>query len=334
MQHEPQPSWRLQQYMEDLHDKRLRTWREIYWHLWGRVVVLPCYRCNRNFPASEWLHCNYHPKEAVFPPGKTIGHFPCCKHSVHKCRAADVEQTVRGCMAREHQIAPGPLASAHPQSYLLVQHGVAQLDEFCKMLEGYGHLITTPYRPPNPPKEGPKKAPNLEIDNSDVDEDCVVSLEDANQHSEGSSDVNSLDGRGLLGPPGFGCHVAQGNASGSQASPQAEDGLGPRTLLGRVASTPSPSSGCTWSPRHKFRSSALGKALRVELMWEDDAYRIDALVDHLTRCRTSGPPTPNGETAGHPKGHQASGSKQKPPLRASSAKHRKPSKPCTTPRFY
>lgn len=116
---------------------------------------------------------------------------------------------------------------------------------------------------------GPKKELKSKMSPSG-DVDSPQGQEDANQHSEASTDSASMDGQDLLDLPGLGCPGPKMQPFRRHLGPQSESGIAPKTLLGRVASAPSPCSGCNWSPRTKFRNSSLGKAMRVELMWEDD----------------------------------------------------------------
>ena len=58
---------------------RRHTWREIYWHLWGVLHVLPrCTRCRACVPAAELAHCVYHPAAAAFDNGCNDGAHACC----------------------------------------------------------------------------------------------------------------------------------------------------------------------------------------------------------------------------------------------------------------
>uniref|UniRef100_A0A2C9LIL3 SANT and BTB domain-containing protein n=1 Tax=Biomphalaria glabrata TaxID=6526 RepID=A0A2C9LIL3_BIOGL len=61
----------------------LKTWRDVYWRLWGMVNYFTCVRCGEVFPLTEFGHCIYHPELARYDnePGSVtscVGIHPCC----------------------------------------------------------------------------------------------------------------------------------------------------------------------------------------------------------------------------------------------------------------
>ena len=63
---------------------QLKTWRDVYWRIWGTINSLPCSRCGEAFPLTEFGHCRYHPEAPRYDnldPGSLmscVGMYPCC----------------------------------------------------------------------------------------------------------------------------------------------------------------------------------------------------------------------------------------------------------------
>lgn len=60
-----------------------KTWREVYWKIWGTVNYLTCSRCGELFQCCEFGHCKYHPEAPRYDNegancGAFIGVYPCC----------------------------------------------------------------------------------------------------------------------------------------------------------------------------------------------------------------------------------------------------------------
>ncbi|KAF4525208.1 hypothetical protein B566_EDAN008315 [Ephemera danica] len=59
----------------------LRSWRRVYWRLWGEAHWLLCTRCGSPFPLSEAAWCRQHPEAPQFlgaPPQRACGRYTCC----------------------------------------------------------------------------------------------------------------------------------------------------------------------------------------------------------------------------------------------------------------
>lgn len=75
------PTWNINEYILSLYSK-LKTWRKVYWHLWGDCHFLFCSICELPFPAHKIKWCSYHPEDAQYftidtqkaplPVGKSI----------------------------------------------------------------------------------------------------------------------------------------------------------------------------------------------------------------------------------------------------------------------
>ncbi|RMX59636.1 hypothetical protein pdam_00010482, partial [Pocillopora damicornis] len=65
----------------------VKSWKEVYWRLWGAVNVLYCHRCGNYFQCSELGHCRCHPMTVDFgnlecAATKIIRIYPCCQQRV------------------------------------------------------------------------------------------------------------------------------------------------------------------------------------------------------------------------------------------------------------
>ncbi|OCT79717.1 hypothetical protein XELAEV_18026526mg [Xenopus laevis] len=103
-------SWDVHEYLISLFEE-LKSWRDVYWRLWGTINWLTCSRCKQSFLCNESSHCQYHPEPAVYPgaassldsPGTGI--YPCCNQKVLRF---DPAQLPKGCKVRDHVVGlPG-----------------------------------------------------------------------------------------------------------------------------------------------------------------------------------------------------------------------------------
>jgi hypothetical protein len=75
--HTPDSSFDVSDYLIDL-KSQLKTWRDVYWRIWGSINYLSCPRCGETFPCSELGHCKFHPDSAIFDGSSLSGEYPCC----------------------------------------------------------------------------------------------------------------------------------------------------------------------------------------------------------------------------------------------------------------
>ncbi|XP_073421141.1 SANT and BTB domain regulator of class switch recombination isoform X1 [Dendrobates tinctorius] len=97
--------WDVHDYLTSLFEE-LKSWRDVYWRLWGTINWLSCSRCKQTFLLNELSHCQYHPEPASYSldsPG--TGVYPCCNQKVLRF---DPAQLPKGCKVRDHVIGlPG-----------------------------------------------------------------------------------------------------------------------------------------------------------------------------------------------------------------------------------
>lgn len=86
---------------------QLKTWRDVYWRLWGTINSLTCARCGEVFPLTEFGHCSYHPEMARYDnepgaPTSCVGVHPCCHQSALRFDPALI---VKGCRVKDHIVS-------------------------------------------------------------------------------------------------------------------------------------------------------------------------------------------------------------------------------------
>ncbi|XP_068796448.1 SANT and BTB domain regulator of class switch recombination isoform X4 [Struthio camelus] len=101
-------TWEVHEYLIGLHEE-LKSWRDVYWRLWGTVNWLACSRCNQSFLCTEFSHCQYHSQPVLYPGvasalGSTgTGIYPCCNQKVLRF---DPTTLPKGCKVRDHVVGP------------------------------------------------------------------------------------------------------------------------------------------------------------------------------------------------------------------------------------
>ncbi|KAF5285121.1 hypothetical protein FQA39_LY16810 [Lamprigera yunnana] len=102
--HEYDNTWDINEHIDNLY-KTLKTWRKIYWHLWGDAHFLFCTVCKRFFPSNQVGWCRYHPDSPQFftvdaqRPPLPVGRYPCCGERAFRFELIERET---GCQFREH----------------------------------------------------------------------------------------------------------------------------------------------------------------------------------------------------------------------------------------
>ncbi|XP_060533747.1 SANT and BTB domain regulator of class switch recombination isoform X2 [Cylas formicarius] len=120
-------SWQLNDYIVKL-QKLLKTWRKVYWRLWGEGHFLFCNACKRYFPVNQIGWCRYHTDNPQFftldaqKAPLPIGRYPCCGERAYRFQLLE---SYSGCQFRQHTVATQDVRHAAVLS----------------MLETYRHLI-------------------------------------------------------------------------------------------------------------------------------------------------------------------------------------------------
>uniref|UniRef100_A0A182Q0T7 SANT and BTB domain-containing protein n=1 Tax=Anopheles farauti TaxID=69004 RepID=A0A182Q0T7_9DIPT len=105
--HVKDPSWNITNYVSSLH-KELRSWRKVYWRLWGHCHFLYCSICDTHFPVCQMMWCQYHPEQPQFlgpaAEGRVAGpagRYPCCGKQAYRYETLPGPS---GCQFREHTV--------------------------------------------------------------------------------------------------------------------------------------------------------------------------------------------------------------------------------------
>ncbi|XP_035734208.1 uncharacterized protein KIAA1841 homolog [Vespa mandarinia] len=98
-------TWSLNEYITNLR-MELRSWRKVYWRLWGDCHFLFCQYCNTYFSIHQMGWCCYHPECPQFfvnehqrPMSFPLGRYPCCSQRAYKFEVLPNQQ---GCKYKEH----------------------------------------------------------------------------------------------------------------------------------------------------------------------------------------------------------------------------------------
>ncbi|CAO2640849.1 SANT and BTB domain regulator of class switch recombination [Lemmus lemmus] len=99
-------TWDVHEYLNSLFEE-LKSWRDVYWRLWGTINWLTCSRCCQAFLCIEFSHCQYHTEMVVYSTTvsslSTVGTgvYPCCNQKVLRF---DPTQLTKGCKVRDHMV--------------------------------------------------------------------------------------------------------------------------------------------------------------------------------------------------------------------------------------
>ncbi|XP_008216899.1 uncharacterized protein KIAA1841 homolog [Nasonia vitripennis] len=98
-------TWNLNDYIVSLRSE-LRSWRKVYWRLWGDCHFLFCRQCGIYFPINQMDWCSYHPENPQFFINEQqratpfpLGRYPCCSQRAYRFQAITNRD---GCRFREH----------------------------------------------------------------------------------------------------------------------------------------------------------------------------------------------------------------------------------------
>lgn len=86
----------------------LRSWRKVYWRLWGDCHFLFCQCCNTYFSIHQMGWCCYHPECPQFfvnehqrPMSFPLGRYPCCSQRAYRFEVLPNQQ---GCKYKVHNL--------------------------------------------------------------------------------------------------------------------------------------------------------------------------------------------------------------------------------------
>ncbi|KAH8242404.1 hypothetical protein KR032_005580 [Drosophila birchii] len=97
-------NWDLNAYIVQLF-KELKSWRKVYWKLWGHCHYLYCCTCEAHFPVYQMHWCRFHPESPNFlgPVGAAgpAGRYSCCGQQAFRYETLPGPN---GCQFREHSV--------------------------------------------------------------------------------------------------------------------------------------------------------------------------------------------------------------------------------------
>ncbi len=101
------PNFNLNDFLRNLRSE-LKSWRKVFWRVWGMCHALYCSLCSSYFPVYLHEFCSFHPQDAEFPSiqfknsTQPFGSFTCCQMSVYRYQPLPANQ--KGCQARDHRV--------------------------------------------------------------------------------------------------------------------------------------------------------------------------------------------------------------------------------------
>lgn len=105
--HQRLVGWDVNEFVISLHSE-LKSWRDVYWRLWGQLNRLQCTRCKQVFQCSEFSQCRLHPQNPVFVnstdntlKSSVIGSYPCCEQPAYRF---DPLEQATGCQVKDHLV--------------------------------------------------------------------------------------------------------------------------------------------------------------------------------------------------------------------------------------
>ncbi|XP_042881953.1 uncharacterized protein KIAA1841 homolog [Penaeus japonicus] len=101
--HSRDGSWSLTEHVRQLKTD-LKTWKLVYWRLWGQVHFLPCSTCGAVFPGSEMKFCRHHRLDAASSDVDLLlasDTYPCCGARALKFSPLPVRN---GCLTSDHTV--------------------------------------------------------------------------------------------------------------------------------------------------------------------------------------------------------------------------------------
>ncbi|XP_034483574.1 uncharacterized protein KIAA1841 homolog [Drosophila innubila] len=100
-------NWDLNVYVLQLF-KELKSWRKVYWKLWGHCHYLYCCSCEAHFPVYQMNWCRYHPEPPNFLGPEVegrmagpAGRYACCNQQAFRYETLPGPN---GCQFREHSV--------------------------------------------------------------------------------------------------------------------------------------------------------------------------------------------------------------------------------------
>eukprot|EP00112_Aurelia_sp_Birch-Aquarium-sp1_P020299 Seg52.3 transcript_id=Seg52.3/GoldUCD/mRNA.D3Y31 product="putative protein KIAA1841-like" protein_id=Seg52.3/GoldUCD/D3Y31 len=120
--HSRDSNWDVNDYLLLL-KSNVKTWRNVYWRIWGSINYLYCTRCEELFACTDYGSCSFHPQKPTFTDDENsekesvAGYYTCCKATAIKFNPLN---KYKGCTFRDHVVnvpSPGEEASQREDSH-------------------------------------------------------------------------------------------------------------------------------------------------------------------------------------------------------------------------
>ena len=101
------PNFNLNEFLRNLRSE-LKSWRKVFWRLWGMCHTLYCALCSSHFPVYMHEFCSFHPQDPEFPSiqfknsTQPFGSFTCCQMPINRFQPLPANQ--KGCQSRDHRV--------------------------------------------------------------------------------------------------------------------------------------------------------------------------------------------------------------------------------------
>ncbi|XP_011202479.2 SANT and BTB domain regulator of class switch recombination [Bactrocera dorsalis] len=99
--------WNMNNFIAQIY-KEHRSWRKVYWKLWGHCHFLYCCICESHFPVYKMAWCRFHPLSPNYMESITddflagpVGRYPCCGQKAFRF---ETFPETNGCHFREHSV--------------------------------------------------------------------------------------------------------------------------------------------------------------------------------------------------------------------------------------
>ena len=118
------PHFNLNDFLRSLRSE-VKSWRRVFWRLWGMTHPLYCSLCSAYFPVYLNEFCSFHPQDPEFPTiqfknsTQPFGVYPCCETPAFRFQPAPNSSSIAsssstassssssstsGCQARDHRV--------------------------------------------------------------------------------------------------------------------------------------------------------------------------------------------------------------------------------------
>ncbi|DBA92116.1 TPA: hypothetical protein ACH3X1_015842 [Trebouxia sp. C0004] len=269
--------WKVQRLIQELR-KQEWGWREIYWKLWGLAHVLLCSTCLGHFPAADLPLCRHHPDTPLLAQGRSSGVYPCCGRTAQLGPTHQRPLPQSGCAFQPHT----PLTPPEAPIYNLSSDSVLCDSVQKTQTVGLVHVLM-------------KHQSLIVMWPRDVKQEQAESSRPAQEEHDGHQDSRAHQ---AVSSSTYQHGLPADEEEDEDDEPDSRDAISGgsmqnadamRPLLGSAADPLYPHNS-TLLAGLKPSNPKLQKAVWQDLIREDDAKQMDALIAKLDSMRSQRPP--------------------------------------------